>query len=232
MTESQFRSRSYSKDLDSQYNKEVFTEVPHRKSAKKIVIRDEKESAKKIVIRDDNQSANKIVIRDENQRIRSKRKSKQEVQNRDAFDSTILLLDDPKERPNTREISDEEHHLQEYVFSKRGIEPEDVRRVRENGEFRRTKDARDSRRVKDRTSGKREKEKRKSYPNEEKPGSRRTRTPRRTRKPSPVRSSSSTSWTCYDENNDSIAYIVDERLVSIGVNDHYTSISCENQLQS
>lgn len=198
MSADQMRSRSFDKDMDDHCNREIYTEIPHRKSTKK------------------------TGTRDENQRIRSKRKSHKhvEVQNRDdVFDSNILLLsDDSREKLNIREISDEEHHLQEYVYSKRGIEPEDVRKVKENGEIRRTKDARDSRRAKDRTTTKRDKEKRKTYPNEDlkATGSRRTRAPRRTRKPSPVRSSSSTSWTLYDEKNDSIAYIVYERPVSIG----------------
>lgn len=105
-------------------------------------------------------------------------------------------------------------HIREFASSRRGEEPfaQEERRLRENGEVRKSREGRESRRTKDRSSSKRDKEKRRSYPSEEKGGSRRTRTPRRSRKPSPVRPSSTIPW---DNNNDNIIYIVDEPPVSI-----------------
>ncbi|KAG0711070.1 Disks large 1 [Chionoecetes opilio] len=105
-----------------------------------------------------------------------------------------------------------ESHVRE--LARRGEEvsafAQEERRLRENGEEtqgRKSREGRESRRTKDRSSSKRDKEKRRSYPLDEKSGSRRTRTPRRSRKPSPVRPSSAIPW---DNNNDTIIYIVDD----------------------
>lgn len=192
MSSSQRRSRSFDKGLDdhhTRHSRRILVEVPDRKNVKK------------------------TGSVDENQLMKCDRNSRNDLRNVD--DREVIHVREFDDKIKGKE-SDEEEYLREYVFSKRGIEPQEATRVKENGDLRRTKDARDSRRLKERSSGKRDKEKRKTYPSEDKSGSRRTRTPRRSRKPSPVRSSTNKSWTCYDENNDSIAHIVYERLVSIG----------------
>ncbi|XP_037779450.1 disks large 1 tumor suppressor protein-like [Penaeus monodon] len=108
--------------------------------------------------------------------------------------------------------SDEERHLREYVSSRRVIEHPDTKRVRESDQMF-SKDNKDRKRSKDRQGSKRDKERKKVHPVDEVTTSCRSRTPRRARKPSPVRPAS-TSWTCYDENDTSIAYILYERLTN------------------
>ncbi|XP_047483150.1 disks large 1 tumor suppressor protein-like isoform X1 [Penaeus chinensis] len=108
--------------------------------------------------------------------------------------------------------SDEERHLREYVNSRRVIEHPDTKRVKESDQMF-SRDNKDRKRSKDRQGSKRDKERKKVHPVDEVTTSRRSRTPRRARKPSPVRPAS-TSWTCYDENDTSIAYILYERLTN------------------
>ncbi|XP_042872408.1 disks large 1 tumor suppressor protein-like isoform X2 [Penaeus japonicus] len=108
--------------------------------------------------------------------------------------------------------SDEERHLREYVSSRRVIEHPDTKRVRESDQMF-SKDNKDRKRSRDRQGNKRDKERKKVHPVDEVTTSRRSRTPRRARKPSPVRPAN-TSWTCYDENDTSIAYILYERLTN------------------
>ncbi|ROT73674.1 hypothetical protein C7M84_007883 [Penaeus vannamei] len=108
--------------------------------------------------------------------------------------------------------SDEEKHLREYVSSRRVIEHPDTKRVRESDQMF-SKDNKDRKRSRERQGSKRDKERKKVHPVDEVTTSRRSRTPRRARKPSPVRPAS-TSWTCYDENDTSIAYILYERLTN------------------
>ncbi|XP_042222965.1 disks large 1 tumor suppressor protein-like isoform X2 [Homarus americanus] len=192
MSGSQRRSRSFERDLDDRHSRRTFVEVPEQKESKKMGSREERDS------------------------VKSEKNTRNELRKEDREDSKIIQVKEIEDHKVRNKEEEEEQHLREYVFSKRGIEPQEARRMKENGDLRRTKDARDSRRGKERASGKHDKEKRKSYPTEEKVGSRRVRTPRRTRKPSPVRSASNTSWTCYDENDDSIAYIVYERLTNGG----------------
>ncbi|XP_071550383.1 disks large homolog 4-like isoform X10 [Panulirus ornatus] len=196
MSISQRRSRSFDKDLDdhhTRHSRRILVEVPDRKNVKK------------------------TGSVDENQIMKYDRNSRNE-RRRIVDDREVIHVSEYEDKMKNKD-SDEEEYLREYVFSKRGIEPQEATRVKENGDLRRTKDARDSRRLKDRSSSKRDKEKRKTSSAEDKAGSRRTRTPRRSRKPSPVRSSATIvnkSWTCYDENNDSIAHIVYERLTNGG----------------
>nr|XP_053644209.1 disks large 1 tumor suppressor protein-like isoform X1 [Cherax quadricarinatus] len=185
----QRRSKSFDRDLDDRDDGRKHVEVSFRQNGKKSGSGDEKWEKKQIT-------------REKN--------SKNELRKETRISSVIQVRESEERRRRSKD--DEEQHLKEYVYSKRGIEPQEAaRRTKENGELRRVRDTRETSR-----RGKRDKEKRKSYPSDEKTGNRRTRTPRRSRKPSPVRSASNASRTCYDDNNESIAYIVYERATNGG----------------
>nr|XP_045625564.1 disks large homolog 4-like isoform X2 [Procambarus clarkii] len=188
MLGTQRRSKSFDGELDDRHSRRTFVEVSDRKSSKKTANVDKKREDKQIM---NNYRNNETDLHKAERNL------------------SMIEMRENEERRSRSSRGDEEQHLREYVFSKRGIElQEATRRTKENGDPRRLRDS--GRKVR------RDKDKRKSYPSE---GSRRTRTPRRSRRPSPVRSvsnNSTSSLTCYDDNDDSIAYIVYERATNGG----------------
>lgn len=166
------------------------------------------------VILSDQEGSRKMGSREEVRIVRVNHSKRKELRRQSSGESAPTRAREIEEKVKRGK---EGGHVREHASSKRSDEPLPLeeRRSRENGEVRKSREGRESRRAKDRSSSKREKEKRRSYPGEEKTGSRRTRTPRRSRKLSPVRPSSTIPW----DNNDNIIYITDDPPVSIARTD-------------
>lgn len=157
------------------------------------------------IILSDREGSRKMGSREEVRIVKVNHSKRNELRRQSSGESAPSQAREMEEK--TRR-SKEGGHVRDFPSSRRGDEPQPLeeRRSRENGEVRRSREGKESRRTKDRSSSKRDKEKRRSYPGEEKSGSRRTRTPRRSRKLSPVRPSSTIPW----DNNDNIIYITDD----------------------